>query len=198
MKALKLFGLLACLLLSVIKADAQKDADEYVLGQIGWTFSLPPDFTILSSTDMERVSDRGKKAVEKIVGQSVDVSATKVLVSAKKDNLNYFNCTVTAFDPAKDGNWNAANAEVKKIVYDAFKKEMPSNSIDSVTTKTTIDGVPFDKFTVTIVVRAARLKSILYSRLHRGYNLGITCTYADPAVGRDLQYMLDHSKFKKD
>jgi len=198
MKALKLCCLSICLLLSMLKAEAQKDADQYVLGQIGWTFSLPPDFTILSSADMDRVSSRGKKAVEKIIGQKVDVSATKVLVSAKKDNLNYFNCTVTAFDPTKEGNWSTANAEVKKIVYDAFKKEMPSNSIDSVTTKTIIDGVPFDKFTVTIVVRAARLTSILYSRLHRGYNLGITTTYADPRVGRDFEYMMEHSKFKKD
>jgi len=197
MKALKLCCLLGCLLLSMIKAEAQKDADQYVLGQIGWTFSLPPNFTILSATDIALVNARGKKAIEKVIGQSVDVSGTKTLVSAKKDNLNYFNCTVAAFDPAKDGNWNAANADIKRIVFDAFKKEMPGNTIDSATTQTTIDGVPFQKFTVNIVVRTSRLTSILYSKLYRGYNLGITTTFADPRVGRDFEYMMEHSTFKK-
>src|SRR5476649_721296 len=149
MKPFTLLCLLACLFAGIGKTNAQEPG-EHVLGQIGWTFTLPPNFNIVSETDATQQN------------KSLSVSAPKTLVNGKKDDLNYFNVTITPFGD----NWKLANAQQKRIIYEAYQDEMPGVTLDSVSTKATIAGVTFDKFTVKIVVRAAHLTSVLYSTLY--------------------------------
>jgi isoleucyl-tRNA synthetase len=180
---------------SCYSQDAEKI---FVFKELGWTLSLPVSFKILDSIDDSKRSEKGKKASEETNNIEGDISKTRTLISAIKNTYNYFNSTITPFDPKKDGSWDSRNKEIKNFMYQAFSTKMEDAKIDSLTTTETIDGLQFDKYKITVTIdNKVLFTTLLLSRFYKGYDFGITYLYLDAETKEEIEQTLMKSKFEK-
>lgn len=170
----------------------------YTFPQIGWSFVLPADFEPMDSTTASAASQRGTKAIEDASGITADVSKTETLLSATKNSYNYFNATITPFNPAKDGDFSVVNKSMKDVVYTTFAGQMSDAVIDSSSSTVTLDGLGFDKFRVTITVQGKTLFNMfLLSKFYKGYDVGVAYLYLDNDTKQEIETLLSNSKFAK-
>ncbi|MGB8194945.1 MAG: hypothetical protein WCF67_23620 [Chitinophagaceae bacterium] len=186
-----------CLVIT-LHANAQQSNRTFTFKEIGWTITLPQGFERLSAEEDAAKNERGQQAIEDATGTKLDVSSAKTLISATRNNYNYFNSTITPFDPKTDGDWKEVSQSVKDMVYITFAEKIPGATIDSATTTTTISGLKFDKFRVTVTVdKKVVFNSFLLSKLYKGYDFGISYVVLDEKNKNDIETMLNNSKFTK-
>lgn len=177
---------------------SQQSDNKYNFRQVSWTITLPHDFTVIAASDDSARMERGKKAIEDANGIKADISTTTTLISATKNTYNYFNSTITPFDSTKDGNYLATNKELKNMVYRTMLQKMPDGKIDSMTTTQVIDGLAFDRYSLTVNIPAkATFSMILLTKFYKGYSFGITYVYLDDKTREQIDTMLKNSKFDK-
>jgi len=187
-----------CAFFVITPICAQQTDKIYFFKEIGWTITLPSDFKALDSIENAKKNERGLKAIEESNEIKADITELKTLIAASKDTYNYFNSTITPFDPKVDGPYDSTNKIVKDMVYKTFLDNMPNAKIDSVTTEETIDGLFFDKFHVTITIKENFiLNMFLLSKYYKGYDFGISYLYLDVKTKEQIETMLKNSKFKK-
>lgn len=195
---MRIFITTALILLLINHLHSQQSDKKYSFRQVSWAITLPDDFTIVDSADESASMERGKKAIEEANNIKADFSTTTTLISAIKDTYNYFNATITPFDSKKDGNYLNNNRELKKMVYKTFSEKMPNGKIDSVTTTQKIDGLTFDKYSLTINISGkASFSMVILTKLYKGYDFGITYVYLDDKIREQIETMLENSKFNK-
>ena len=177
---------------------SQQSEKKYSFRQVSWTITLPDDFTVVDSADDSGRKERGKKAIEDANGIKADVSTTTTLISATKNTYNYFNSTITPFDITIDESYLSNNKELKNMVYKTMSEKMPDGKIDSISTTQTIDGLTFDKYSLTINIPGkVSFSMILLTKLYKGYDFGITYLYLDDKTREQIDTMLKNSKFDK-
>jgi len=69
----------------------------YSFSEIGLTLSIPQDFKVMDAEQNEDVKQKGLKLMEDANHMSVDASQTKTLIAVKKNDLDYFNVSITAY-----------------------------------------------------------------------------------------------------
>lgn len=186
------------ILLPTNRLLSQSTNKTYSFKQIGWTITLPDDFTVIDSADNSARMGRGIKAIEDANDIKADISSTTTLISATKNTYNYFNSTITPFDSTIDGNYLTTNKELKNMVYKTMFEKTPDAKIDSITTTQIIDGLTFDKFSLTINIPGKiSFNMILLTKLYKGYDFGITYVYLDDKIRDQIDNMLANSKFDK-
>lgn len=159
---------------------------------------LPIDFIVVDSADDVARNERGKKAIEEANSIKADISQTRTLISATKSKYNYFNSTITPFNPEKDGDYEASKKSIKNIMFTAFLNKMPDAKIDSSTTETIIDGLIFDKFNINVLLdNGFRLNIFLLSKYYKGYDLGISYLYLDEKTKEQIEFILQSCEFAK-
>jgi hypothetical protein len=143
------------------------------------------------------MNERGKKAMDEANNTNIDASTTKTLITAMKGN-NYFSSTLTPFDPKKDGDYAAANLQVKDMLFKTFSGKMPDATIDSSSTSVVLDGLQFDKFHIGIMMDHKTIfHMFLLTRLYRGYDFGISYLYIDDVTKGEIESILASSRFEK-
>lgn len=159
---------------------------------------VPEGWTIINSEESSDISDRGLEAVEETMGEPVDLSQLKNLISFKKNEFNNFQSTSEPFAEAYPGEWNANNNSVKQIVYMTYVNQgIAADS--SETTLETIDGLDFKTYSFTIhaVDGTVILNQILYSCYRNGYDFGANINYNNDADKQEMLAVWRNSKFKK-
>jgi hypothetical protein len=79
-----------------------------------------------------------------------------------------------------------------------FQNQTSSVSIDSSTSKTLLQGIPFCKFQLTLTYPGNNIVQILvYSRLDKGYDFGVVICYVDNNIGSTLEDIFLQSHFEK-
>jgi hypothetical protein len=190
--------LLAVFSLLTIEGFCQVKDRQFYFKQVGCAVALPAAFKILDSAAEAVINEKGKQVLESAMDGEVDLSSTITLFSATLDMYNYFNATLTPFDPDADGDWNENNGLVKKAVMEAFAQNMKDAKLDSSSSKTTIDGLSFDKFKVTASVAGKTLfTTVILSKLYKGYDFGISYLYMDEKTEKMILDILSGSTFKK-
>lgn len=190
--------ILICAFFLLTHASAQQIGKIYFFKEIGWTITLPSDFKTLDSIEDAERNERGLKAIEESNEIKADITELKTLIAASKNVYNYFNSTITPFDPKKDGDYDSSSKTVKDMVYKTFLDKMPTAKIDSVTTSEVIDGLLFDKFHVTIIIKENFIMNMfLLSKYYKGYDFGISYLYLDEKTKEQIETMLKTSKFNK-
>lgn len=186
------------MLVATIAGFSQDTARTLTFKQVGWTFTLPSGFTQLTTAEDAAHTERGKQLLEKSSGIEVDASATVTLFSAGKDKYNYLNSTLTRFDPKVDGDYKENVVQLKELMFNTFKDNMPDAVIDSASSSTVIDGLKFDKFRISVTINKKKIfTSYLLSRLHKGYDHGISYLCLDDKTLRDVEDALNRSRFVK-
>jgi hypothetical protein len=184
------------LLLAAALSHAQTPATKYSFPQVGWTMFLPASFKLLDSAKNAAMTANGKKTMEDANHIQADFSGLKTLISAMKNPTNYFNSTITPYDPKKDGPYAKTNLTVKKILYNTFIQKMPDGKIDTASSKLAIDGVTFERFYLRLTINTKVLfNMVVLSKFYKGYDFGITYLYSDEQSKTELESILKTSKF---
>ena len=164
--------------------------------QVGWKIDIPSDFTILDSAQINANNSRGATAVENTFNDKLDLSEMQTLVSLKKGETNTLTATITPFDPDVDGDWEEEDLKVKSIIVETLESQAPGTSVDTSSHVEKIGGLEFRKFRVIATLpNKMVINMAIYSRLHMGYDFGITVTYSDEGIGKELAAILASSKF---
>jgi hypothetical protein len=189
---------LICFLLSLTSfTNAQKPV-VYYFSEIGLTLYIPSEFKVLDAAKNEALNQKGQKAMEDASHVKVDVSATKTLIAARKSEKDYFNVTLTPFDPKKDGPIEESDDKVKNILFETFHNKIPNAKIDTASSVKIVGGKSFDEFRLKILIdQNTTMYMYLLSKLYKGYELAITYLYTDEPTKKQLAFTLDSFKFDK-
>jgi hypothetical protein len=178
----------------------QQTDTTYTFKQVGWTIILPGDFKVMTQTEDSLKKQQGVKLMEDANDFKADVSQTKTLISATKNQGNLFNATVTPFNTKVDGDFSVSNQSVKQILYKTLKDKMPDAKIDTVTNTRTIDGISFDDFHISVSIMGSvkpLFHMFLLSKYYKGYDFGITYIYMNDEIKNQIEKIINTSKFEK-
>lgn len=194
-----LFSLQSCNL-----NDPNKNVDEgeiqgknYKSEEIGWTMEIPDGWTVVDKDLTEERNNKGQKALEKSMGQKVDFTGLKNLLSLQKGQFNVFQSTSEPFDLEYEGQWEETNAAVKSIIFSTYK-DQGIKADTSITTIEKIDGLDFHKYSFTIYSPDGEiiLNQIMYGRLINGFDFGVNINYNNNKDRDELLKVFKNSKFK--
>jgi hypothetical protein len=173
-----------------------KADNTHTFKEVGWTVTIPSDFKLVDSASNASLNQKGLKAMEDANDTKVDIGQTRTLITAMKDKLNYFSSTIQPFDPKADGDYSEANKAVKNMMYKTFQVQLPDGKIDSSSTSVTLDGLPFDKFQISVTLNNKTLFNMfLLSKLYKGYDFGISYIYVDQSSKDEIESILKSCKF---
>ncbi len=192
----------ALISLLIFSANAQETERKFVFKEVSWSISIPVDFEILDAEADKANNEKGKKLFESALGSEIDVSTTRTLISATKNKHNFFNSTITPYDIEVDGNWKTNNQLVKDVMFtgftEEFKKQGLDFKIDSTTGTTLIDGLLFHQYNLDIQLNGKYFMTVvLLSKLHKGFDFGISYVYLEDEFRNQVETMLKNSSFKK-
>lgn len=184
-------------LLSCKDQSAKKTAtEELFFPEVDWKLAVPSGFTLMDSTQIKAVNSKGVSAIEKTYDTTLDFTATKTLFNITKGQHNSLSATITRFDPATDGDWNEANAALKNVILETFRAQMPEAKTDTLSANEKMGGLEFQKFQMTTTYpNGVVLHTLMYSRLHKGFDYGINVSYVDEKVGEEMMEILKSSRF---
>ncbi len=201
------FTIITCILFSLQSCnlkDPNKNVDEgkiqgktYKSKEIGWTMEIPDGWTVIDKELTEERNNKGQKALEKSMGQKVDFTGLKNLLSLQKDQFNVFQSTSEPFTLDYEGQWEETNAAVKSIIFSTYK-DQGIEADTSITTIEKIDGLDFHKYSFTIYSPDGEiiLNQIMYGRLINGFDFGVNINYNNNKDRDELLKVFKNSKFK--
>ncbi|GAA4342309.1 hypothetical protein [Flaviaesturariibacter amylovorans] len=188
--------LLASCLASFLAFAATAQDSTYVLKEIGWTLRVPAGFKPESVAQQEADGREGAALIKESTGLTLDDSEMKTLLSVARDEYNSFNVTIRPFDSTTEGPYPQATAEMKPLLYKTLRDQVPDVRIDSSTTQVLVGGLPFDRYAVVVhMTEGKKMHMVVYSRLHLGYDMGITYLTLEEAARQKIEAALRTSKF---
>lgn len=191
---MKTFLFLFALLFS-IPAWSQ-DKTVLTFKELVWTITVPAGYTVLDSAKQAANTDRGEKILEKSTGMEIDGSATRTLVSINNGPLSYLNATITPYDETTDGDYGEVSQQVNDILYTTMSEQVKGAKVDSVTSEVVYSGQRFRKFTLQIRLNEKMtMVMVMLSKLHDGWDFGISYIYTDEKGRLALEGMLEKSTF---
>lgn len=179
------------------QAQAQDSTKRYTFKEIGWTITIPDEFTEMDQTESRKKVEQGKKLIEESNDIVADISALRTLFTATKNTFQYFSSTLEPFDSKKDGDYETASKKVKDLTFNTFEDKMPDAQLDSATERLTIDGLVFDKFIITVKIKDLTMTMVLIGKLYKGYDFGISYLYLDEKTREQIEAAIRNSKFRK-
>ncbi len=167
----------------------------YQFKEIGWTITLPSDFTLDDSVTNAQNIAGGSKILEGAGGKP-DISKIENVLSATKGQVGSFTVTISKSTVTNFHYWDSIDNNVIKIFYKAMVNQAPTAKFDTLRTTDTIDGLRFKNFQMHIKVNENKTVHNYYiTRLYDGYSIAINYYYIDDATGEEIKKMLTQSKF---
>lgn len=164
--------------------------------ELGWTVTVPDGFSILDSASQAANNNRGEKILEKSTGLEIDASATRTLLSINNGPLSYLNATITAFNESTDGDYAEVSKQVNEILYTTMSEQIKGGTVDSSSTEVVYAGQRFRKFTLKMRLNEKMtMVMVMLSKLHKGWDFGISYIYTDEKGRLALEGMIERSSF---
>lgn len=183
----------AVLFVGILQAQEKK---VLTFKEIGWTITIPDGFAVLDSAKQAANNQKGEKVLEKSTGLEIDASATRTLVSINNGPLSYLSATITPYNEATDGDYNEVSQQVNDILYQSMSEQVKGAPVDSATTTIIYGSLPFRKFTLKIKLNdQLTMVMVMLSRLHKGFDFGISYIYTDEKGRLALEGMIEKSTF---
>lgn len=175
---------------------AQQESHDYFFQEVGWTITLPYDFTLLDLNDYAMDTQGQTPSMEDGTEMSTDIVETQTMFIAIKDRFNHFNVIITPFDPEADGSWEKTNQSAKDQAYRTMAKIMGNEKLDTSSSIEYIDGLAFQKFHISAIInKDERLDMFLLSKWYRGYDFSMAVLSVNDETKRQIELMLRSSRF---
>jgi hypothetical protein len=196
MRYLKRILVASLLSLLVTTSYSQQESHDYFFEEVGWTITLPYDFSLLDLNDYS-IDMRGEnQPMEEENEMATDIISTQTMFIAIKDRFNHFNVVITPFDPHEDGSWEKANQLLKDNTYKTMMKITGSEKLDTTSSIEYIDGLPFQKFHISVIInKDVTVDMFLLSGLYKGYDFSMTCLSINDETKKQIELMLRSSRF---
>jgi hypothetical protein len=187
------------LLLATIVSNSQNN-QECFFENIGWTITLPHDFILYDfineSRNMQQAS--GVDGMDDEYDETTDLFASQTMLLAIKDRFNYFNITITPFDPEEDGSWEVTMQSWKHQAYKSMAKLVGFERLDTVSSVEYIDGLAFSKFQVAVRLDdKTRFDMVLLGRWYNGFDCCINYLNLNAESKKQIETMLLSSRFRR-
>lgn len=203
-----LFIIFAGLVLTITSCrqpDPNKNIEEgkiegniYTSEEIGWSIEIPKGWTIKDLVETKKQNETGNQLLTETIGEELDFSEFKNMITFRKDQSNNFIVTSEPFNPDYDGDWEEHNSLVKEVIYMTYlNQKIPADT--SATTIEKLDGVDFRKYGFTIYNPEGEviLEQIIFSALINDFDFSININYNNDKDRDELLEAFRKSKFKK-
>jgi hypothetical protein len=200
-----IFLFLVTLFSACSKADPNVEIDEgsiiedtYSSNEIGWTMQIPAGWNILPRNKAVDTQNKGKKAIEEMLGEEIAIEELKNLLHLQKDVFHTFQSTSQPFVSTYDGEWEETNETLKQVLMDTYANEGIRAEV-SETKIENIDAVKFVTYEFTLYAPSGNvfLRQILYTSLINGYDFGMNVSYTDAQIRDEILSAWKKSKFIK-
>lgn len=169
---------------------------QYVLSDIALTLEIPASFKVLNAEQMNALNKKGLKLVEDVNHMSVDSVQTKTLITARKNESNYFSVAITPYSVQTDGPYLETVKQVNDLLYNTLHNKIPDAKIDTIKSKKIIGGYEFKEFHMIIPIKEKiTMHLFLLSKYYQGYDLGISYVYMDGVTKKQMETILESCKF---
>ncbi len=170
--------------------------ETFLSKEIGWTVEIPEGFKSLSDNRVEVNAQKGKEAIEKASGETVQMTGLIHLINFQRNQFNSFTATIEPFSEARDGKYEKNNRLVKKLIFDTYVNQ--KIKIDTSSAKELVKKRSFNVFLVKIYGPNGDviMNQLLYSQLIRGYDFGVIINYNNEADKKTLVDAFKNSEFE--
>jgi len=174
----------------------QVNGNIYKSDDIGWSIKIPNGWQVTAKDKLESNEQKGKSAVEKVVGGQINVIGFKHLISFQKNPFNSFSSTLQPVKEKYPGEYIENNKNLIKLMFDTYKDQ--GIKADTSSGTTTIVGLKFQTFELRIYSpEGLILNQIIYSRLINEFDFGISINYTNETDRDVMLKVLKESKFEK-
>lgn len=187
------------------EVDPNKQIDEgkienntYVSQDIGWEMEIPKGWEIVTMEETKSYEKKGLDAIEDMIGEDIDVSNLKNLVSFKKDMFNLFQSDSEAFEIEYEDEWEESNIALKDFLLETYIDQGIKATASDISTES-IDGLEFMRYEFTLYSPDDKviLNQLIYTRLINGYDFGVNINYNNEEDKNEMLRVFRNSKFRK-
>lgn len=186
------------LMLSFTTSYSQQENQNYFFQQLGWSITLPLDFSLIDLMDNWETMRGNEESGEYASDYETDMLDLQTMVVAIKDRFNYFHITIYPFDTATDGDWKKATQSFKDLTYKTMIKNTGNGISDTASSIVYIDGLAFEQFHISgTTINGDKLDMFLLAKCYKGYDVAITYLSGDTETRKQIELMLKTSRFRK-
>lgn len=177
--------------------EGKVEDDTYTSKDIGWTIQIPKGWTIIEKEKTQLNNEKGKKAIEETIGSEVDVSELKNLIGFQKNQFNIFQSTSELFELTYEGEYEASNEDLKKILFATYTEK--GINVDTSSSHAIIDGLAFDVFHTILYGPKGNilLHQEMYSSYINGFDFAVNMSYNNEKDKKIMMNAWKNSKFNK-
>lgn len=158
---------------------------------------MPQDFALYDFINESRNMQQAS-GMDEEYDETLDPFASQTMLVAIKDRFNYFNITISPFDPDEDGPWEANMQSWKSQAYRNMAKLVGFEKLDTASSFAYIDGIAFTKFQIAVRLDdKTRFDMVLLSRWYKGYDFCISYLNLNEESKKQIETMLFSSRFRK-
>ncbi|MFC5046131.1 hypothetical protein ACFSTE_04815 [Aquimarina hainanensis] len=176
--------------------SCSKQNKTFTTPEIGWTMAFIDNWEIESSRNLDKDI---KEGIEKIKesGITPNITGKEIkLITFRKNTISKFQSTIIPFKESYKNEWHDKYPLIKKHIYDIFNAQ--EVTVDSTSNKETIDGVPFEVFTLKIYQNNKQImEQNMYRTYLNGYDFIINMTNDRPLYKKQMLRTFRKSKFSK-
>lgn len=188
--------ILACLAsILLLASQAQAAPKVYKANNIGWEITIPEGWQITSENLLTEREEKGKKALQGVLGdQPVDYEHTPLL-NIQKDRFNGLTSTSTLFDGYSEAQYKENSKQVIQLILDTYKSKgiHHTHSVNN----ERIAGLEFEVLTVHLFSpkKEKILTQKMYSRLFGDIELSVQLYFNSDKTGKELKEIFNSSIF---
>jgi hypothetical protein len=169
----------------------------YSVKEIGWTVQLPEGWEVMTRKELQAITDKGKKEMEKTFDTKIDNSGVQQLLSLRKDRFNSFLSNMQKFDSSEDGTYEERLLTMNEIIRTTYRSK--NMKLEDKVGATRIGGVMFDVLDIKIFTPDDGKKVLLYQSIYsafiNGYDFTMNINYNNNETKELLLRMVNSSKF---
>jgi hypothetical protein len=186
------------LFLSLSTCYSQQENQNYFFQQLGWSITLPLDFSLIDLMDNRDIAHGNEETSEQYANDfEAAIPDLQTMVVAIKDRFNYFNITIYPFDTTTDGDWKKEMQSFKHLAYKTMVKNIGNGTVDTATSIKYIDGLAFEQFHISGTgTKGDKLDMFLLGKCYKGYDVAITYVCGDIETQKQIELMLKSSRLE--
>lgn len=172
--------------LTVLLTSKGQTSKEFTINEIGWAFSPPYQFEFIDSPVTTRQ-----------ISDNLTIWSKSLIFKNPENIEQTIACSIIHSNEIAE-TWKTMLPREIARSFDILREEKPNLDFDSASTTLTIDGVPFEKFSVVGKKNGkTKFNHIQLSSFYKGYRVRFVYKFDYQNIGEDIEKKFINSKFSK-